>query len=41
MFQRRLRGYRAIGSSEAELPLGYADVDDDFVFGRGYEDDLD
>jgi superfamily II DNA or RNA helicase len=37
MFRRRLVGYRSIGYVEAELPLGYGEVDDDFVLGRGWE----
>jgi superfamily II DNA or RNA helicase len=40
MFKRRMRGYRAIGYTEAELPPGCGDVDDDFVFGRHYEEDF-
>ena len=39
MFRRRLVGYRSIGYVEAELPLGYGEVDDDFVLGRGWEDE--
>ena len=39
MFRRRLLGYRSIGYVEGDLPLGYGEVDDDFVLGRGWEDE--
>ena len=39
MFRRRLAGYRSIGYIEGELPPGY-EADDDWVLGRGWEDDL-
>ena len=29
MFERRLRGYRAIGHARGEAPLGYAEPTDD------------
>lgn len=31
MFEKRLRGYRAIGYARDEAPLGYAELDDDPV----------
>jgi superfamily II DNA or RNA helicase len=39
MFRRRLAGYRSIGYVEGELPPGY-EADDDWILGRGWEDDL-
>jgi superfamily II DNA or RNA helicase len=38
MFERRLRGYRAIGYAEREMPENLDQADDDFVLGRGWED---
>ena len=29
MFERRLRGYRAIGYAKSEAPLGYEEVDEE------------
>jgi superfamily II DNA or RNA helicase len=40
MFERRVRGYRSIGYSDGELPFALVDVDDDYVLGRGWEDQL-
>jgi superfamily II DNA or RNA helicase len=47
MFERRLRGYRSLGYAKGEAPLGFGEVDDDFVLGRDWaetegdgEDDL-
>lgn len=31
MFQKRLRGYRAIGYARGEAPLGYAEPKEDLV----------
>ncbi len=31
MFERRLRGYRAIGYARGEAPLGYAEPGDEVV----------
>ena len=31
MFEKRLRGYRAIGYARGEAPLGYAEANDDLV----------
>jgi superfamily II DNA or RNA helicase len=38
MFERRLRGYRAIGYARGEAPLGYAEPKDDLVV--EYDDEL-
>jgi superfamily II DNA or RNA helicase len=40
MFRRRLAGYRSIGYTEAELPPGYGDADDDWTLGRGWSDEV-
>jgi superfamily II DNA or RNA helicase len=47
MFEKRLRGYRSLGYARGEAPLGFGEVDDDFVLGRDWaetegdgEDDL-
>jgi hypothetical protein len=31
MFERRLRGYRAIGYARAKTPLGFGEVNDEVV----------
>ena len=38
MFEKRLRGYRAIGYARDEAPLGYAEPKDDLVV--EYDDDV-
>lgn len=38
MFERRLRGYRAIGYARGEAPLGYAEVVDELV--TEYDEDV-
>lgn len=47
MFEKRLRGYRSLGYARGEAPLGFGEIDDDFVLGRDWaetegdgEDDL-
>jgi superfamily II DNA or RNA helicase len=37
MFEKRLRGYRAIGYARGEAPLGYAEPKDDLVFEYDHE----
>jgi hypothetical protein len=48
MFEKRLRGYRAIGYAHGEAPLGYAEADEDIVveydepvLRSQYDDDFD
>lgn len=36
MFERRLRGYRSLGYARGEAPLGFGEIDDDFVLGRDW-----
>jgi hypothetical protein len=38
MFEKRLRGYRAIGYARGEAPLGYAEPKDDQVI--EYDEDV-
>ena len=38
MFEKRLRGYRAIGYARGQAPLGYAEAEDDVVI--EYDDAL-
>jgi superfamily II DNA or RNA helicase len=38
MFEKRLRGYRSLGYAQGEAPLGFGEVDDDFVLGRDWAD---
>lgn len=38
MFEKRLRGYRAIGYARGEAPLGYAEPKDDLIY--EYDDDV-
>jgi len=38
MFEKRLRGYRAIGYARDEAPLGYAEPDDEPVI--EYDEDV-
>lgn len=38
MFEKRLRGYRAIGYARGEAPLGYAEAKDDLNV--EYDDDV-
>jgi hypothetical protein len=38
MFEKRLRGYRAIGYARGEAPLGYAEPNDDRIV--EYDDDV-
>ena len=38
MFEKRLRGYRAIGYARGEAPLGYAEPKDDLIV--EYDDDV-
>jgi superfamily II DNA or RNA helicase len=38
MFERRLRGYRAIGYARGEAPFGYAEPKDDLIV--EYDDDV-
>ncbi len=47
MFEKRLRGYRSLGYARGKTPLGFGEIDDDFVLGRDWaetegdgEDDL-
>jgi len=35
-FEKRLRGYRALGYVPGEAPLGFGEIDDDFVLGRDW-----
>jgi hypothetical protein len=42
MFAKRLRGYRSLGYAQDEAPLGFGEIDDDFVLGRDWvETDVD
>jgi superfamily II DNA or RNA helicase len=36
MFAKRLRGYRSLGYAQGEAPLGFGEIDDDFVLGRDW-----
>ncbi len=36
MFERRLLGYRSLGYARGEAPLGFGEIDDDFVLGRDW-----
>jgi hypothetical protein len=36
MFEKRLRGYRSLGYARGEAPLGFGEIDDDFVLGRDW-----
>jgi len=38
MFEKRLRGYRSLGYARGEAPLGFGEVDDDYVLGRDWAD---
>jgi hypothetical protein len=38
MFEKRLRGYRAIGYARAEAPLGYGEPSDELI--PEYDEDL-
>lgn len=38
MFEKRLRGYRSLGYARGEAPLGFGEIDDDFVLGRDWAD---
>jgi hypothetical protein len=38
MFEKRLRGYRAIGYAKAEMPLGYGETGDEVVV--EYDEDV-
>ena len=38
MFEKRLRGYRAIGYARGEAPLGYAEPRDDLIV--EYDEDV-
>jgi hypothetical protein len=38
MFAKRLRGYRSLGYAQGEAPLGFGEIDDDYVLGRDWED---
>ena len=38
MFEKRLRGYRSLGYARGEAPLGFGEIDDDFVLGRNWAD---
>jgi superfamily II DNA or RNA helicase len=38
MFAKRLRGYRSLGYAQGETPLGFGEIDDDFVLGRDWAD---
>jgi len=34
MFAQRLRGYRSLGYAQGDAPLGFGEIDDDFILGR-------
>jgi superfamily II DNA or RNA helicase len=36
MFEKRLRGYCSLGYARGEAPLGFGEIDDDFVLGRDW-----
>ena len=36
MFEKRLRGYRSLGYARGEAPLGFGEIDDDFVLGHDW-----
>jgi superfamily II DNA or RNA helicase len=36
MFEKRLRGYRSLGYARGEAPLGFGEIDDDFLLGRDW-----
>jgi superfamily II DNA or RNA helicase len=36
MFEKRLRGYRSLGYAKGEAPLGFGEIDDDFILGRDW-----
>jgi hypothetical protein len=36
MFAKRLRGYRSLGYAQSEAPVGFGEIDDDFILGRDW-----